>query len=68
MNKTACPNCRRSMSLGSRFVKGTWLACPHCGAGLCVACLDPPMLTRAPCGLTVGRVANWPLAEESEER
>jgi ribosomal protein L37AE/L43A len=67
MNRTACPSCRRSIYLGSRGVKGAWLACPHCGAGLCVACLDPPMLTLAPGGLSVNRVANWPLEEEHKE-
>jgi ribosomal protein L37AE/L43A len=67
MNKTACPNCRRSNFLSRRVAKGTWLTCPHCGAGLCVAFLDPPMLTRAPSGLSVNRVANWPLDEEHKE-
>jgi len=67
MIKTECPNCKHSVSLGRSVVKGAWLACSHCGAGLNVACLEPPMLTRAPRGPSLSRVANWPLQKHSEE-
>ena len=37
-----CPACEREMEVHRPVEEGGWLACPHCGADLELATLDPP--------------------------
>jgi hypothetical protein len=43
--QAVCVECRRPIKLGPRVRKGSWFACPHCGVGLEIINLDPPMVT-----------------------
>lgn len=63
---TICLVCKRSIKLGPWVKKGGWFACPHCGAGLKLVSLDPPMLTWASARSLAKRRANpfWPTESE----
>jgi hypothetical protein len=59
MARSTCLGCRRSVDLGPKVKKGGWLACPHCGAGLQVVSLQPPMLVWASDRPRTRRTPNW---------
>lgn len=65
--RVTCLGCSRPFGLGIRVKKGRWLACPHCGAGLEVICVNPPMLTWASDGLRLKRRGNWLVRNEAED-